>query len=291
MTHTLRQRLAEPRPLLAPGVYDALTALVAEQAGFEALYLSGASIAYTRLGRSDVGLTTFTEVQDTLARITERVDTPVIVDADTGFGNAINLQRTVRGMERAGAAMIQLEDQGFPKRCGHLDGKTVVSSAEMCGKLRAALDARQHPDTLILARTDALAIEGLDAALDRADAYLACGVDALFIEALRTPEQMDQACRRFAHRVPLLANMVEGGKTPVQSAAELGTRGFRIVIFPGGTARAVAHLLQRYYASLQTHQTTAPMQGEMLDFDQLNALIGTPELLALGQAYEAPLKS
>ena len=286
MNHNLQQRLADPRPLLAPGIYDALTALVAEQAGFDALYLSGASIAYTRLGRSDVGLTTFTEVQDTLARITERVSTPVIVDADTGFGNAINLQRTVRGMERAGAAMIQLEDQGFPKRCGHLDGKTVVGTAEMCGKLRAALDARHSADTLILARTDALAIEGLDAALERAESYLECGVDALFIEALRTPEQMDLACRRFAHRVPLLANMVEGGKTPVQSADELGRRGFRIVIFPGGTARAVAHLLQRYYASLHQHRTTAPMQGEMLDFDQLNALIGTPELMALGQKYE-----
>ena len=288
MNHNLQQRLADPRPLLAPGIYDALTALVAEQAGFEALYLSGASIAYTQLGRSDVGLTTFTEVQDTLARITERVSTPVIVDADTGFGNAINLQRTVRGMERAGAAMIQLEDQGFPKRCGHLDGKSVVGTAEMCGKLRAALDARHSADTLILARTDALAIEGLDAALDRAEAYLECGVDALFIEALRTPQQMDLACRRFAHRIPLLANMVEGGKTPVQSANELGRRGFRIVIFPGGAARAVAHLLQRFYASLHNHQTTAPMQGEMLDFDQLNALIGTPELMALGHKYQAP---
>ena len=186
--------------------------------------------------------------------------------------------------------MVQLEDQGFPKRCGHLDGKTVVSTAEMCGKLRAALDARHHADTLILARTDALAIEGLDAALERAEAYLACGVDALFIEALRTPEQMDTACRRFGHRVPLLANMVEGGKTPVQGAHELGQRGFRIVIFPGGTARAVAHLLQRYYASLHLHQTTAPMQGEMLDFDQLNALIGTPELMALGQRYDGTPK-
>ena len=280
-------RLRQPKVLLAPGVYDALTALVAEQAGFEALYLSGASIAYTRLGRSDVGLTTFSEVQDTLARITERVTVPVIVDADTGFGNAINVQRTVRGFERAGAAMLQLEDQAFPKRCGHLDGKTVVSSAEMCGKLRAALDARHSQATLILARTDALAIEGLEAALDRAEAYLECGVDALFIEALRTPQQMDIACKRFAHRVPLLANMVEGGKTPVQSAQLLGERGFRIVIFPGGTARAVAHTLQAYYRSLYTHQTTVPMQPSMLDFDQLNALIGTPELLALGQRYAA----
>lgn len=287
MPTSLKQRLQQPRALLAPGVYDALTALVAAQSGFEALYLSGASIAYTRLGRSDVGLTTFPEVQDTLARITERVDTPVIVDADTGFGNAINVQRTVRGFERAGAAMVQLEDQDFPKRCGHLDGKAVISTAEMCGKLHAALDARHSSDTLILARTDALAMEGLEATLERAEAYLSCGVDALFVEALRTPEQMDIACQRFAKRVPMLANMVEGGKSPVQSADELGQRGFRIVIFPGGTTRAVAHMLQRYYGSLQTHRTTTPMRAEMLDFEQLNTLIGTPELLALGEKYAA----
>lgn len=283
---TLHERLQQPNILLAPGIYDALSALVAEQAGFEALYLSGASIAYTRLGRSDVGLTTYTEVEDTLARITERVRTPVIVDADTGFGNALNVQRTVRGFERAGAAMVQIEDQGFPKRCGHLDGKTVVPAAEMCGKLRAALDARRNASTLILARTDALAVEGIEAAFDRAERYLECGVDALFIEALRTPEQMDAACQRFAHRIPLLANMVEGGKTPVQGAQELGERGFRIAIFPGGTARAVAHTLRGYYASLHTHQTTAPFKERMLDFDGLNALIGTPELMEQGRQYE-----
>jgi len=285
MTPSFKQRLQQPSVLLAPGIYDAFTALIAEQSGFEALYLSGASIAYTRLGRSDIGLTTATEVADTLARITERVSIPVIVDADTGFGNALNTMRTVRAFEQAGAAMLQLEDQTFPKRCGHLDGKSVVPVAEMCGKLKAALDARRSPDMLILARTDALAVEGFDAAMERAEAYLACGVDALFIEALRTPEQMAQACERFAGRIPLLANMVEGGKTPIQSAQELGGKGFRIVIFPGGTARAVAFTLQKYYSSLHMHQTTTPMQDQMLDFDQLNELIGTPELLALGQRY------
>ncbi len=285
--NALKTRLAQAKPLLVPGVYDALTALIAEQAGFEALYLSGASIAYTRLGRSDIGLTTATEVAETLACITDRVALPVIVDADTGFGNALNTQRTVRSFERAGAAMIQLEDQTFPKRCGHLDGKAVIPVAEACGKLKAALDARHDAGTLILARTDALAVEGLDAALDRAEAYLACGVDALFIEALRTPEQMDAACRRFAQRVPLLANMVEGGKTPVQDAGELGARGFRIVIFPGGTARAVAHTLRAYYQSLRTHGTTAPMKESMLDFDQLNTLIGTPQLLQQGRRFES----
>ena len=272
--------------VLAPGVYDALSALVAEQAGFGALYLSGASIAYTRLGRSDIGLTTYTEVEDTLARIAERVSAAVIVDADTGFGNALNTQRTVRGFERAGAAMIQLEDQTFPKRCGHLDGKSVIPAAEMRGKLRAAVDARVHASTLILARTDALASEGLEAALDRAESYLEAGADALFIEALRTPEQMRAACDRFAARVPLLANMVEGGKTPVQGADELAALGFRIVIFPGGTARAVAHTLQGYYASLRQHGTTAPWKDGMLDFDGLNDVIGTPGLLEQGRRYE-----
>lgn len=285
-TATLEHRLQQPSALLAPGVYDALSALIAEQSGFEALYLSGASIAYTRLGRSDVGLTTFSEVADTLARITERVSLPVIVDGDTGFGNALNVMRTVKGFERAGAAMVQLEDQTFPKRCGHLDGKAVVPVQEMVGKLKAALDARASENTLILARTDAVAVEGLDAALERAERYLECGVDALFIEALRTPEQMNIAGARFASRVPLLANMVEGGKTPIQSAAELQTRGFKIVIFPGGTARAVAHTLQGYYGSLKAHQTTAPWQAQMLDFDGLNGVIGTDELMAAGKRYE-----
>lgn len=283
---SFKERLARKDIVLAPGIYDALSALVAEQAGFEALYLSGASIAYTRLGRSDVGLTTYTEVADTLARITERVRLPVIVDADTGFGNALNVQRTVRGFERAGAAMVQIEDQGFPKRCGHLDGKTVVSEREMVGKLRAALDARASTQTLILARTDAVAVEGLEAALDRAEAYLATGVDALFIEALRSPEQMDIACQRFAQRVPLLANMVEGGKTPIQDADVLEQHGFRIAIFPGGTARAVVHTLQGYYASLHQHRTTQPFRDRMLDFDGLNEVIGTSELMRVGAKYE-----
>lgn len=284
---SLKQRLAQKSIVLAPGVYDALSALLAEQAGFEALYLSGASIAYTALGRSDVGLTTYSEVENTLARITERVHTPVIVDADTGFGNALNVQRTVKGFERAGAAMIQIEDQSFPKRCGHLDGKTVVSTAEMCGKLHAALDARRSADTLILARTDAVAVEGLPAALERAEHYLACGVDGLFIEALRTDADMQTACQQFAHRIPLLANMVEGGKTPIASAQTLEAHGFRIAIFPGGTTRAVSHGLQAYFASLKEHQTTAPWRDKMLDFEGLNAVIGTPELMEKGQRYGA----
>lgn len=284
---TLRERLASGPAVLAPGVYDALTALIAEQAGFDALYLSGGAVAYSQLGRSDVGLTTATETANVLARITDRVSIPVIVDGDTGYGNALNTQRTVRDFERAGAAMIQLEDQTFPKRCGHLENKTLVSTKEMCGKLRAALDARHSADTLILARTDAVAVEGLDAAMERADAYLACGVDALFIEAVVSGEDMDRVCGKYASRVPLLANMVEGGKTPVGSVHELSARGYRIVIYPGGTARFVSHQLQRYMASLKSHGTTQPLWNEMNNFDALNQLIGTPELLALGKQYEA----
>ncbi|NBS72553.1 MAG: carboxyvinyl-carboxyphosphonate phosphorylmutase [Betaproteobacteria bacterium] len=281
-----KKRLQEKRAVLAPGVYDSLSGLIAEQSGFEALYLSGASIAYTKLGRSDIGLVTASEVAQTLAALAERVQLPIIVDADTGFGNALNTRRSVFEFERCGASMIQLEDQTFPKRCGHLQGKGVIPAKEMQGKLRAALDARRSSNTLILARTDAVAVEGLDAALDRAEQYLECGVDALFIEALRTVQDMETACKRFAHRIPLLANMVEGGQTPIQSAIELEKIGFRIVIFPGGTVRAIARTLQSYYGSLHQHQTTQPWRDRMLDFDGLNAVIGTPELLQLGKKYD-----
>jgi 2-methylisocitrate lyase-like PEP mutase family enzyme len=283
---TLKQRLNEPRLMLAPGVYDALTALVAEQSGFEAVYLSGASIAYTRLGRSDVGLTTMSEVCDTVTSIRERIQVPIIVDADTGFGNALNMQRTIARLERAGANLIQIEDQTFPKRCGHLEGKTVVATSEMVGKIKAALDARQDEDTLIIARTDAIAVEGFEPALERAESFLEAGADVLFIEAVRDEAQMVEVNARFAGRIPLLANMVEGGHTPIKSAQDLEDIGYRIAIFPGGTARAVAHTLRNYYGSLKQHGTTAPYRDRMLDFDQLNALIGTPELLALGQRYD-----
>jgi len=283
----LKARLTEPKILLAPGVFDALSALLAEQAGFEALYLSGASIAYTRLGRPDVGLVTASELESTVANIRERIALPLIVDADTGFGNAINVQRTVRMLERAGASAIQLEDQSLPKRCGHLDGKSLVSAAEMVGKIKAALDARQSDATLIVARTDAVAVDGLDAALDRAERYVEAGADVLFIEALRSADEMRTAVARIAGRAPLLANMVEGGKTPVLPAAELEALGFSIAIFPGGLARALAFAAQEYFATLKRDGTTAAYRNRMLDFAGLNAIIGTPEMLARGKRYES----
>ena len=282
--HALRTRLTQPPPLLAPGVYDALSASLAQQAGFEALYLSGASIAYTLLGRPDIGLVSSTEVSNTLAHITERVDLPVIVDGDTGFGNALNTQRTVKLFERAGASVIQLEDQTFPKRCGHLRDKTLIPAAEMAGKIRAAVDARQ--DMLIMARTDAIAVEGLNAALDRAEAYLEAGADILFIEAPEDAAQMHIITDRFAARVPLLANMVEGGRTPVASVQDLGKIGYRLVIFPGGLVRALAWAARDYFASLKDHGTTDQFRNRMFDFQGLNTVLGTQRELDAAKQYE-----
>ncbi|MDH3977193.1 MAG: isocitrate lyase/PEP mutase family protein, partial [Gammaproteobacteria bacterium] len=186
----LRDLLAGNDPVIAPGCYDGLTALLVEQAGFGCTYLSGASISFTRLGRPDIGLTTMTEVANVISNIRERIDIPIIVDGDTGFGNALNTQRTVRLFERMGAAAIQLEDQTLPKRCGHLEGKTLVSVSEMLGKIRAAQDARQDPDTVIIARTDAIAVAGLDEALERGAAYIEAGADVLFVESPLDDEQL-----------------------------------------------------------------------------------------------------
>jgi 2-methylisocitrate lyase-like PEP mutase family enzyme len=283
---TLKNRLQSPDIVTAPGVYDAFSALLVAQAGFDAAYLSGASIAYTRFGRPDIGLLSLDDVAHVTGSIRERVDLHLVVDADTGFGNALNVQRTVRLLERAGASAIQLEDQTSPKRCGHLDGKTLVPAAEMAGKIRAAVDARRSAGTLVVARTDAVAVEGLDAALDRMDRYADAGADVLFVEALRTPADMATALTRLAPRAPMLANMVEGGKTPILPAAELQALGYRIAIFPGGTVRALSFALQGYLASLRQHGTTEPWWPQMLQFDQLNQLIGTPEMLAAGKEYE-----
>lgn len=284
---SLKRRLTEERILVAPGIYDGLTASLAAEAGFEALYLSGAAVAYTRLGRPDIGLTSLTEMAETMSLIRDRTDRPVIIDADTGFGNALNAQRTMRLYERAGASALQVEDQTYPKRCGHLSDKTLIPRAEMAGKIRAMADARASEETLIIARTDAIAVEGIDAALERAEAYLEAGADVLFVEAPRSAEEMARISQTFRGRVPLLANMVEGGQTPIRSATELGALGFRIVIFPGGTARAAAHALQGYYASLAATGSTTAWRERMLDFDGLNALIGTPAMLAAGKRYDA----
>ena len=281
----LKNKLSEGF-ILAPGIYDALTGLIAAKAGAEAVYLSGASIAYTRFGRSDIGLVSVSEVHDTLAAITDRIDIPVIVDADTGFGNALNVQRTVRQFERVGASAIQLEDQSFPKRCGHLAGKTLVSKNEMVGKIKASLDARKNENTVIIARTDARAVEGLDAAFDRAAAYRDAGADILFIEAPQSLEEMKNITATFGNELPLLANMVEGGKTPIASATELEDIGYHLAIFPGGAVRAIAHHLSAYYSGLLRDGNNKKFSEKMYDFNGLNEVIGTKELLAQSKKYE-----
>ncbi|MDQ2091815.1 isocitrate lyase/PEP mutase family protein [Marimonas arenosa] len=283
---TLKTRLTEKNILVAPGVYDGLTASLAQAAGFEALYLSGAAVAYTRLGRPDIGLTTASEMADTMALIADRTDLPVIIDADTGFGNALNAQRTLRVYERAGAAALQVEDQTYPKRCGHLADKSLIPAAEMAGKVAAMADARASSDTLIIARTDAIAVEGFNAAIDRAGAYLEAGADVLFIEAPQSREQLAGITDHFAGRVPLLANMVEGGATPITGADDLEDQGFSIVIFPGGIVRALAKTAQDYYQSLAANGSNRPFADRMFDFNGLNDVIGTGEMLEKGARYD-----
>jgi len=285
MTNSLRQRLSRPPILIAPGVYDPLTALIAERAGFETLYVSGAAIAYTRLGRPDIGLVSLSEVVDTVGLIRDRVTAHLVVDADTGYGNALNVERTVRLLERAGANAIQLEDQDFPKRCGHLDDKTLVSAQEMAGKIRAAVDSRVSTDTLIIARTDAVAVEGFDRAVARAALYREAGADMLFIEAPRERDELGRIAALMGKTAPLMANMVEGGKTPLMSASELQDLGFSFVIFPGAIVRVLAKAAEEFYGSLKARGSTEAFRPRMFDFGTLNQLIGTPETLERGKHY------
>ena len=285
--NTLRSLLSKPPIVIAPGVYDPLTALIATQAGFHSLYISGAAIAYTRMGRPDIGLVSITEVVETVSLIRDRVDANLIVDADTGYGNALNVQRTIRLLEKAGAQAIQLEDQGFPKRCGHLDDKTLIPATEMAGKIKAAVDSRQSSDTLIIARTDAVAVEGFDRAVERALLFREAGADMLFVEAPKAREELANIVKQVGRTLPLMANMVEGGKTPMMSASELEALGFSLVIFPGGIVRTLAKTAVDYYASLAAHGTTQPFRDRMFDFDTLNVLLGTPEMIERGKRYEA----
>ena len=292
MSHaaTLRALLRAPDVIVAPGMYDALTALLIEQAGFGCAYLGGASIAYSRIGRPDIGLTSATEVAETVAQVRERISIPLIVDADTGFGNALNTQRTVKMFERMGASGIQLEDQTYPKRCGHLAGKTLVPTSEMVGKVKAALDARADADTVIIARTDAVAVEGFDAALERAHRYAEAGADMLFVEAPRTLDEMAALGRNFAGKIPLLANMVEGGRTPLKPAVELAGLGFKLVIYPGAMMRVTAFAAAEYLKVLKADGETVRMRDRMFDFSQLNAILGLDEIMAAGARYDGTIK-
>ena len=287
MSHArkLRELLAADSALVAPGVYDGLTALLVQQAGFDCAYLSGASVSFTRLGRPDIGLMTMTEVAETVSNIRERIDLPIVVDGDTGFGNALNVQRTVRLFEKMGASGIQLEDQTLPKRCGHLDGKELVSIAEMVGKIHAALDARANDDTVIVARTDAIAVTGIDEAMQRGAAYIEAGADVLFVESPLNDAQLARVGSELGEQIPLLANMVEGGKTPLHSANELQQMGFKLVIFPGAMLRMLSRAGAEYLAVLRRDGTTAGIMERMFDFNEVNELIGTTEMLHNANQY------
>jgi len=287
MTHVqrLRELLSGSTPVIAPGVYDGLTALLVQQAGFDCAYLSGASFSFSRLGRPDLGLVAMTEVAEAVCNIRERIDIPMIVDADTGFGNALNVQRTVRLFERMGASGIQLEDQTMPKRCGHLDGKRLLPVGEMVGKIHAALDARADDGTVIIARTDAIAVSGIEEALDRGAAYAEAGADILFVESPLNDDQLQCVGTALGGKIPLLANMVEGGKTPLHTAAELGSLGFKLVIFPGTMIRVLSRAAAEYLQALRRDGTTAGILDQMFDFKQVNEIIGTDELISSTSKY------
>lgn len=255
--------------VLVPGVYDPLSALIAQRAGFKALYLSGASISYTYLGMQDLSFTNLTDVENALRRITDRVDIPIICDADTGYGNEDNVAHTVKVLERSGAAAVQLEDQDSPKRCGHLSGKEIIPAQEMVLKIKAALAARRN--AAIIARTDAIAVSGIKDAIFRANMYIDAGADIAFVESPRNKEEVNRISKEV--RGLKLINMVEGGKTPIMDFNDLRTIGFNVVIYPGSAVRTVTYALENLYRTLYDTGSTNAYRDRMLDFDQLQGLL------------------
>ena len=278
----LLERGAGGRRLLSvPGCWDGLTALLIARGGFPAAFLTGGGLAMGRFGWPDLGLVTASEVAETVSAIRDRIEIPLIVDGDTGFGNALTLARAVRAFERAGASAIQIEDQGFPKRCGHMAGKTVVPLGEAVGRIRAALDTREA--MLVIARTDALAIEGLDAALDRADAYLAAGADLIFVEGPRTMAELEAVAARFGRRVPLVHNLVEGGVTPTDEGAVLERLGFAVALHPLLLMHGFAAAAPGWLAHLAAERTTRGLP--LADLGEMNRITGAAALIDWGDRY------
>lgn len=277
-TTQLRQLLGRSGIIVAPGAYDCLTAKLIEREGFPAVYMTGAGTAVTRVGRPDLGVTTLSEMVTNAAAITATVPIPLIADADTGYGGALNVYRTVREYERAGVAALHIEDQVFPKRCGHLDGKQVVASEEMVTKIRAAVEARLDEHFVIIARTDALAVTGFEDTLRRCCAYAEAGADVLFVEALRTPEEIARLTREV--EIPLLYNFVEHGKSPLLPVPELERLGFKMVIFPGSIMLAVIPLVRQILADIKQHGTTAALLDRMTDVVELFETMGLSDMLA-----------
>jgi 2-methylisocitrate lyase-like PEP mutase family enzyme len=277
-TTALRALLSGEEVVVAPGVYDGLSARLARHAGFAAVYATGGGIA-RGMGYPDLGLLGLSEVAERVASIVEHAGVPVIADADTGYGNTLNVRRTVRAFERAGVAALHLEDQTFPKRCGHLDDKSVVPVAEMAGKLRAARDAAADPDLVLIARTDAIAVEGLEAALERAQAYAEAGADVLFVEAPTSEAQIEAIARRLA--APKLLNLFEGGKTPFMPLARLRALGYRIVIIPSDLQRAAIRAMQDTLAAIRRDGHSRAVADRMASFSEREAIVGTAEYLTL----------
>jgi 2-methylisocitrate lyase-like PEP mutase family enzyme len=281
-TTRLRELLAHEELLVAPGVFDGLSARLAERAGAEAVYASGGAIARTA-GYPDLGLLGVGEVLARLTQIAEAVSVPVIADADTGYGNALNVQRTVRAFERAGVAALHLEDQESPKRCGHYEGKTLVPAAEMVGKLRAALEARSDPDLVIIARTDAIAVEGLEPALARAEAYAEAGADVLFVEAPESEAQIEAIAERLPG--PKLINVFRGGKTPLLPSARLATLGYRVAILPSDLQRAAIRAMQETLEAIRRDGNAAAVDDRLATFAERDAIVGLEEYQALDARY------
>jgi 2-methylisocitrate lyase-like PEP mutase family enzyme len=280
---SLRDLIAPGQLLVAPGIFDMISARVADRMGFGALYMTGYGAVASSLGLPDAGMASYTEMHSRVATIAGGCTTPLIADADTGFGGLLNVDRTVRGYEAAGAMGIQLEDQVFPKKCGHTPGREVIPAGEMAKKIRVAVEARRNPDFLIIARTDARTTHGLDEALRRAEIYGKAGADILFVESPESEEEMARICRTFDK--PCMANMVEGGRTPVVSYEALKQIGYRFAIFPATGFLATAQALTTAYAALRRHGSSAGQNLDMMAFSEMNKLMGFERVWAFDKAH------
>ena len=281
----LRELLAGSGPLVAPGAYDALSARLIEQAGFDVVYMTGFGTTASLIGRPDVGLLSGAEMIDNARRIVAAVDVPVIADADTGYGNAINVLRTVRTYEQAGVAGIHLEDQVNPKKCGHMSGKAVIPASEMVGKIRAAVAARRDPDFVLIARTDAAAVEGLDAAIARARAYAEAGADVLFVEAPTSEDDIARVATELKGVAPLVFNWAEGGRTPPIALDRIAELGFSLVLYPIGTLLAATAGIRAVLETIRADGTPAAAMSELPTFEGFTDLIGLDEVRALEQRF------
>lgn len=286
---TLRSMLRAREFFIAPGAYDCITARLVQVSGFPACYITGSGLSLSALGAPDVGLMSYREILDRMAAIADSVSIPLIADIDTGYGGPLNVMRTVRDLERAGISALQIEDQAWPKKCGHEPGKRLVDTREMVGRIAAALDARDDPDLVIIARTDAISVEGLDAALARAHAYGEAGADVIFVEAPGSREAMERIGRTI--RLPLLANMVEGGKTPVLPREELAALGFAFAIYPNALTRLFARAGRELLADLKSTGTTAGSRARMLDHNELWELFESPAWYRLERKFADPPSS